>query len=298
MPTRKYERIAERLVRSKIRPMFRELVKVNEDLAKIYNGDGLDAEGRVNPRTAELINKTIDGDITQYQGNQLRLALAKGAAQARDKASRALNVGKIVFNETHGRVIKYLLARQFEFAELLKRNELKRVNALISYHLTHDPLSPSALIRRIVQSNLLIPKQAITLTQMTTKLLDQGILDLRRIKSTIDRAHFKKLLNRARVIVRTELINAFNFGDLEQTRQMTSPIGVLHNYISIKTWLTAEDENVCPICVPLNGKRKLVDQAFDNGKGGVLHPGAHPQCRCTLLYDYVLRQRFNESMLS
>ena len=298
MPTRKYERIAERLVRSKIRPMFKELVKVNENFAEIYNSDGLDEQGRVNPRTAKLINETIEGDITQYQGTQLRLALATGAIQARDKVSRALGVGKIEFNDSHGRVVNYLLGRQFEFADLLKRTELMRVNALIAHHLTNDPLTPNALKRRIVQSNLLTPKQAITLTQMTTKLLDQGILDLRRVKDVTDKAHLKKMLNRAQVIVRTELINAFNFGDLEQTRQMTSPIGVLHNYISIKTWLTAEDENVCPICVPLNGKRKLVDQAFDNGKGGVLHPGAHPQCRCTLLYDYVLRQRFNESMLS
>lgn len=43
-------------------------------------------------------------------------------------------------------------------------------------------------------------------------------------------------------------------------------------------WVTAEDEAVCPICEPLDGKTALIGEGFD----GIDNPPAHPRCRCTL----------------
>lgn len=45
-------------------------------------------------------------------------------------------------------------------------------------------------------------------------------------------------------------------------------------------WLTAEDELVCPICGPLNGKIVQIGQEF---APGIRSPSAHPNCRCAIL---------------
>lgn len=44
-------------------------------------------------------------------------------------------------------------------------------------------------------------------------------------------------------------------------------------------WLTAADERVCPVCVPLDGEpRRVWAETFPDG------PPAHPLCRCAVLY--------------
>jgi SPP1 gp7 family putative phage head morphogenesis protein len=45
-------------------------------------------------------------------------------------------------------------------------------------------------------------------------------------------------------------------------------------------WVTALDENVCPICQPMQGKRREVNGTYDNG---MKYPPAHPNCRCAEL---------------
>lgn len=49
-----------------------------------------------------------------------------------------------------------------------------------------------------------------------------------------------------------------------------------------KRWFTNNDSLVCPICSPLNGKIVEVDDGFgvEPGEVGLLHPPAHPGCRC------------------
>ena len=45
----------------------------------------------------------------------------------------------------------------------------------------------------------------------------------------------------------------------------------------VKTWLTNNDDRVCEICGPLDGKEVELDQTFD---GGISEPPAHVNCRC------------------
>ncbi len=55
----------------------------------------------------------------------------------------------------------------------------------------------------------------------------------------------------------------------------------LLNGVKTKTWATAEDERVCPICLPLDGQTVPIKQNFD---GDLRYPPAHVMCRCSVDY--------------
>lgn len=98
--------------------------------------------------------------------------------------------------------------------------------------------------------------------------------------------------SRARTIAVTEITVAISAGETAARREeaMEDPrtrakgidtIGppVIVNGGAIAVWQTAEDEKVCPVCGPLNGKPQSVFASqFPTG------PPAHPNCRCWLRY--------------
>lgn len=79
---------------------------------------------------------------------------------------------------------------------------------------------------------------------------------------------------RAELIASTEVTRAFNQGYVESLREAG---------IERKQWWTRQDERVCPICRPLHGTIKALDEMFETSNGLlVLAPPAHPRCRCTI----------------
>ena len=84
---------------------------------------------------------------------------------------------------------------------------------------------------------------------------------------------------RAELIARTELVRAYNRGNLENIKMAG---------IEKKQWVTGHDERVCPICAPMNGQVKNVNEPFvgklPNGKIiKVMTPPIHCQCRCVII---------------
>lgn len=45
----------------------------------------------------------------------------------------------------------------------------------------------------------------------------------------------------------------------------------------VKVWFTNNDDRVCPVCGPLNGKEVDIKSEFASG---IINPPAHPNCRC------------------
>lgn len=54
-------------------------------------------------------------------------------------------------------------------------------------------------------------------------------------------------------------------------------------------WLTSEDERVCPICYPLDGKLKK-DGGWMSKGGQISGPPAHPNCRCQTVVEITTRR--------
>lgn len=76
---------------------------------------------------------------------------------------------------------------------------------------------------------------------------------------------------RAAMIAATETATAYSRGSL---------LAYADAGVDESEWLTAEDEKVCPICAPLDGKRAALGAEF---APGIRWPAAHPNCRCSLL---------------
>lgn len=90
---------------------------------------------------------------------------------------------------------------------------------------------------------------------------------------------------RAQNIARTELAEAYRHGQHGGVLQAQERglIGQLE-----KEWYTAGDNRVCPICKKLHGMRIPMDAEFPhNSKWDKVSGGAHPSCRCIILYREV-----------
>ena len=56
-----------------------------------------------------------------------------------------------------------------------------------------------------------------------------------------------------------------------------------------KTWLTADDERVCPVCGSVDGDKVGMHEKFSNGHD---LPPAHPNCRCGIAYEEIFQDVF------
>jgi len=80
---------------------------------------------------------------------------------------------------------------------------------------------------------------------------------------------FALSLARAEMIAVTEVTRLFGMGNIL--------IWLATGLVAGKTWMTARDELVCPICAPLHGE---IRGLLENFSGGINSPPIHPHCRC------------------
>jgi SPP1 gp7 family putative phage head morphogenesis protein len=78
--------------------------------------------------------------------------------------------------------------------------------------------------------------------------------------------------DRAEMIARTETAAAYSKGSLLAYKQS----GV----VEAVEWLAEMDDRTSPECRALHGKRRALDDAFEDGTS---HPPRHPRCRCALV---------------
>lgn len=99
----------------------------------------------------------------------------------------------------------------------------------------------------------------------------EGVTDIAsRIREVFDNCS----RYRSYMIARTETTNTANMGSMTGAKRAGA---------TQKEWLTGLDERVCPTCGALNGVKVDIDELFN---GEILAPSRHPNCRCTLLFDF------------
>lgn len=92
----------------------------------------------------------------------------------------------------------------------------------------------------------------------------------------------KQHMYRAMNIARTELAFAYNRGEFESVKQAVRQGYMGH---TVKRWITAGDNRVCPICRSLEGEEAELESEYNiKSKSDGLTPPAHPSCRCCLEY--------------
>lgn len=83
---------------------------------------------------------------------------------------------------------------------------------------------------------------------------------------------------RAQMIAVTEVTRAFSAGE-QIYQNMLGEMGV----ITVREWLTSEDEKVCPICGALDGQQVDIGDKFIDDDGNEYdNPPAHVNCRCAV----------------
>lgn len=166
-----------------------------------------------------------------------------------------------------GRLIVNLTTAQFN-----------SIHALLQHQIALEVTSPYILALRIRPMVGLTERETLAVARFMAALQEQGV-PANMINSQV--ANYTKFLhkNRASRIARTELSNAYNFGQMDSMRQAAAE-GWLPG-VPEKSWMAGgadpceiclENESVGPIALP------------DIFPSGDAHPTAHPNCECAVGY--------------
>jgi len=135
------------------------------------------------------------------------------------------------------------------------------------------------IVREIYNQVGLLPSHVVAVDKYRTQLINSGASGF-QITQQVE-AYAKRLRNyRAKMIARTEVSSAVNAGQHEYWRRVEAT-GMLPPR-TMRVWITAYDERVCPECGPLNRSEAAIGSTWLSNKGQqIVHPPAHPHCRCT-----------------
>jgi SPP1 gp7 family putative phage head morphogenesis protein len=178
-----------------------------------------------------------------------------------------------VFNPMAPHVRKAIAQQVGQNIAAVTQNTLDNVRAIVSDAIStgRHPYSAAKQIKQVVG---LTPKQAQSVENFRKQLVDEGVVG-DKLEKRVARYAERKLAQRAEAIARTETATALNNGRMELWTQLQAEGGLPHD--QKHKWITAEDERVCNICGPLDGKTVLIGQPFPGGYSG---PPAHVMCRC------------------
>lgn len=152
------------------------------------------------------------------------------------------------------------------------------VTTLLQNSIAQGMTSPYVLSQRVRQLVGLTEKEALYVSKVLTNLVAEG-LPATTVNNQIARLTNTLHKNRALRIARTELSDAFNFGQLDSLKQAVDT-GWLPG-MPEKNWM-AGGSNPCEICEENEAVGFIsLEETFPSGDE---HPTAHPSCECSLAY--------------
>lgn len=263
----------ERIIISPVKAMWKEQSKVvTIDTTRLAIQSGTVPDEWKDPWD-RMIREFVRDDVTSEWIKNIKIA---GDGIARkvnwlqrkqfDFDSTMTSVKSWVDNEG-GKLIVNLTTAQF-----------KSVQALLQNQIALGVTSPYILAQRIRPMVGLTEREALAVARFMATLTEEGVS-----AGVIERqiANYTRFLHKARAsrIARTEISNAYNFGQINSMRQATDA-GQLPG-IPEKSWM-AGGINPCEICEENEAAGPIsLDAAFPSGDE---HPTAHPQCQCAVGY--------------
>ncbi len=147
-------------------------------------------------------------------------------------------------------------------------------------------LTVDEMARRIREIVGLTERESKSVEAFRRGLEARGDLNPRQIEERTQRFYRRKLNQRARRIARNETLNAAQSGRQELWRQARDK-GFLDTRRTVRVWIVAPDERVCPICAPMQGQKRGLEEQFQSPVGpAALHPPIHIQCRCDVRLEF------------
>lgn len=183
---------------------------------------------------------------------------------------------------------EWVQTRGAEFVTSVSQTQIDGLRAVIRKASTLHTMSVDELARAIRPMVGLYAAQATANLKYYENLIGNGIKPTRARDLSI-RYGARQHRYRAFMISRTELAFGYNKGVYEGVKQAQKDgyVGEVR-----KIWCTALDERVCSTCGALEGKEIAMDDEYNyhtklqyNNPGIKRTPPAHPNCRCTVIYD-------------
>ena len=139
--------------------------------------------------------------------------------------------------------------------------------------------------RRIRDLIGLTERQTASVLNFEAKLIEQGVTG-QRLESMVLRKFEQTLSRRAMTIARTETIKSANLGQQNLWRQAADQ-GLINRDKAQRRWIATSDDRVCPICAPMDGQLRPLEEPFVSPFNGasVLVPGIHAACRCAVALE-------------
>lgn len=199
---------------------------------------------------------------------------------------RRLQFPGLVYDPMIDAAQEYIRQRSAELVTMFTENQQRAVQQMIAQAVQLEGMTADHLSRMIRPTIGLTAPQAKANLRYWHNAWQNGVeagLSSRAAEARADRmaATYAARQHRYRAmnIARTELAMAYNEGIYGATLAAQEQ-GFLGDVT--KTWLTAADERVCPICIPLDGVTVNMNGFFPNI--GAKMPPAHPMCRCAVAF--------------
>lgn len=207
--------------------------------------------------------------------------LVKITRQAYTAAGRATVKGanlRMSFDVTNPRAISTARRVSAAMVTNISTTTQQSLRDLITEAVSGD--MPMTTVRRMISQQVgLLPAHAAAVRRYEQTLLASG-MSRQQVTNAVAGYAGRLLRYRAELIARTEVARATSWGQKEAWDQALD-----NDLVPIETmrvWITAADERVCPVCGPMNGQVATLDGVWLTGNGPVEVPtDVHPQCRCT-----------------
>ena len=208
-------------------------------------------------------------------------ALLEGAESARAELPVALQAE--AFDVLEDAVQEWLTDNGGRMVSQISETSRQAIVEAIQNQLNGDGSARRAAqeIRRVIG---LTARQQQTLERLRQSMAESGAVRPVIERSVAARAD-RMLTERANLIASQEAFNAITGGRQLFWEQLAAR-GALDPE-TLRQWITARDERVCPVCRPMHRQIRRLTQPFDLGgpRSGesVLTTPAHIKCRCSVV---------------
>ena len=199
----------------------------------------------------------------------------KAGSIIEEKVNR-IETKQYAFNNVQTNIKAWVDDRGGKLIVDLTQAQYLSTHTMIQAQLTWGVTSPSLMAQMLKPTIGLTAKESLAVQKVIAALVEEGVSPTLIAKQASRYADFLHN-NRAFRIARTEISNAYNFGQLNSIKQAMDE-GYLPG-VPEKEWI-AGGQDPDDICTTNEDEGSIpIDQAFPSGD---MHPTAHPQCECAL----------------
>jgi len=219
--------------------------------------------------------------IREFVRDDIATAWVKGIGSGGDVVAKKVNLiqrREFDFDVTMAAIKAWVDSHGGALIVDLTAAQIGSIHALLQSQIALGVTSPYILAQRIRPMIGLTVREAKAVGKFISSLTEDGVSPVAINKQV---SKYTKYLhkNRASRIARTEISNAYNFGQMNSIKQAVAGDqlpGTLE-----KAWM-AGGQNPCEVCLDNEAAGVIqLEEAFPSGH---MHPTAHPQCECAVGY--------------